>query len=218
MNGEIRRFYYVFTRLMSACRYRLISAFGRGTIRNFSNDVSAMKKLAGRDFEDLLQVCNVLLFSVSPCNSSGCKCAMPCFEGLFPHLCEKTILDLLFMLATWHALAKLHLHTTSSLSFFKQCTKLLGQVIRKFRDHVCPRYKTHDTPREAAAKLRRAAARAAKNGADEDNPNAKKKSSERAFSLETYKLHALGHYPAMIQRFGTTDSYSTQSVWCSRVS
>ena len=36
--------------------YRLISAFGRSTIRKFSSDVSAMKKLAGRDFEDLLQV------------------------------------------------------------------------------------------------------------------------------------------------------------------
>ena len=36
--------------------YCLISAFGRSTIRKFSSDVSAMKKLAGRDFEDLLQV------------------------------------------------------------------------------------------------------------------------------------------------------------------
>lgn len=142
---------------------------------------------------------------------------MPCFEGIFPRSCEKTILDLLFMLATWHALAKLRLHTTSSLSFFEQCTKTLGQIIRYFHDHVCPRYKTHDTPREAAAKLRRDAARATKSGADEDNPEAKKKSNGQKFSLETYKLHALGHYPAMIRRFGTTDSYSTQTVRYSRI-
>ena len=58
-------FYYAFTQLILACRYRSISAFGRSTIRKFSNDVSAMKKLAGRDFEDLLQVCNVWLSSIS---------------------------------------------------------------------------------------------------------------------------------------------------------
>jgi hypothetical protein len=37
-------------------RYRLIPTFGRGTIRKFSNNASSMKKLAARDFEDLLQV------------------------------------------------------------------------------------------------------------------------------------------------------------------
>jgi hypothetical protein len=35
---------------------------------------------------------------------------------------------------------------------------------------------------------------------------------EQTFNLFTYKLHALGHYPSMIQQFGTTDSYSTQTV------
>jgi hypothetical protein len=178
-----------------------------------------MKKLAGFNFEDLLQVCsNVLLSSISQCNGFECKCAMPCFEGLFPQSYEKTILDLLFMLATWHALAKLRLHTTSSLSFFKQCTKQFGQVIRYFHDHVCPRYKTRDTPQEVAAKLHRDSARTAKSGADKGCLNAKKKSSEKMFSLETYKLHALGHYPAMIRQFGTTDSYSTQTVWYSYIS
>lgn len=37
-------------------RYRQISTFGRGTIRRFHSNASSMKKLAGRDFEDLLQV------------------------------------------------------------------------------------------------------------------------------------------------------------------
>jgi hypothetical protein len=37
-------------------RYRLIRTFGRNTIRKFNNNASAMKKLAARDFEDLLQV------------------------------------------------------------------------------------------------------------------------------------------------------------------
>ena len=39
-------------------RYRNIPPFGRSTIRRFHNNASQMKKLAGRDFEDLLQVWN----------------------------------------------------------------------------------------------------------------------------------------------------------------
>ena len=137
---------------------------------------------------------------------------MPCFEGLFPQPCEKAILDLLFILATWHSLAKLRLHTSSSLSFFESCTKDLGRVIRYFHDRVCPKYKTHETPKEVAAKSRRSAARTAKRSNGEGGPATVKQSSEQKFSLKTYKLHALGHYPAMIRRFGTTDSYSTQTV------
>jgi hypothetical protein len=37
-------------------RYRQMPTFGRDTIRRFSANVSDMKKFAGRDFEDLLQV------------------------------------------------------------------------------------------------------------------------------------------------------------------
>ena len=38
-------------------RYRCVATFGRGTIHKFKANVSEMKKLALRDFEDLLQVC-----------------------------------------------------------------------------------------------------------------------------------------------------------------
>jgi len=40
----------------SRYRFRQVPTFGRSTIRKFGGNVSAMKKLAGRDFEDLLQV------------------------------------------------------------------------------------------------------------------------------------------------------------------
>jgi hypothetical protein len=36
--------------------YRQIPVFGRNTIRRFSNNCSELKKMAARDFEDLLQV------------------------------------------------------------------------------------------------------------------------------------------------------------------
>jgi len=37
-------------------RYRDVPTFGRDTIHKFVHNASGMKKLAARDFEDLLQV------------------------------------------------------------------------------------------------------------------------------------------------------------------
>ena len=37
-------------------RYRRVPTFGRGTIRQFHKNASAMKRLAAQDFKDLLQV------------------------------------------------------------------------------------------------------------------------------------------------------------------
>ena len=42
-------------------RYRQVPTFGTSTIRWFSGNASGMKKLAARDFEDLLQVCQTRL-------------------------------------------------------------------------------------------------------------------------------------------------------------
>ena len=46
-------------------RYRNVPTFGRGTIRRFHTNASAMKKLAGRDFEDLLQVRSIYINGTS---------------------------------------------------------------------------------------------------------------------------------------------------------
>jgi hypothetical protein len=56
--------YRYFTDPMAICcplrlvmtRYRRVPTFRRGTIRCFHKNASAMKRLAARDFEDLLQV------------------------------------------------------------------------------------------------------------------------------------------------------------------
>ncbi|KAG2739979.1 hypothetical protein P692DRAFT_20756128 [Suillus brevipes Sb2] len=42
-------------------RYRHVPTFGRGTIRRFHKNASAMKRLAARDFEDLLQASSRLI-------------------------------------------------------------------------------------------------------------------------------------------------------------
>ena len=44
-------------------RFRDVPTFGRGTIRRFANNVSEMKKLAGRDFENILQVISIVMVS-----------------------------------------------------------------------------------------------------------------------------------------------------------
>ncbi|KAF8550589.1 hypothetical protein OG21DRAFT_1499714 [Imleria badia] len=96
-------------------RYRATPMFGRGTIRRFHKNASSMKRLAARDFEDLLQ------------------CAIPIFEGLLPSPHNETVLDLLFDLATWQAFAKLRMHTDDTLSFFDTMTRQLGYSARRFK-------------------------------------------------------------------------------------
>ena len=41
--------------LLTIPRFRQVPTFGRDTIRNFGGSVSALKRLAARDFEDILQ-------------------------------------------------------------------------------------------------------------------------------------------------------------------
>jgi hypothetical protein len=67
MNGELFQVYdfkSVFS-LFICCSYRQMPTFGSSTIRKFSNNASEMKKLAARDFEDLLQVRTLLAVTVT---------------------------------------------------------------------------------------------------------------------------------------------------------
>lgn len=56
--------------LIIQARYRRVPTFGSDTIRKFPLNTSAMKKLAARDFEDLLQVrYNIFTFYPSSCDA-----------------------------------------------------------------------------------------------------------------------------------------------------
>jgi hypothetical protein len=120
------------------------------------------------------------------------------------------VLDLLFDLATWHAFAKLRLHTEQTLVLFDAATDYLGCAARKFERTTCKYYQTTELPQEHAARGRRTAALSAKQGhaipLGSSHPRIKK------LNLSTYKFHALGDYPNTIQMFGTTDNYTTQTV------
>jgi hypothetical protein len=51
-------YYLWYDQKLKITSYRRVPTFGRGTIRRFCNNAASMKKLAARDFEDLLQVCS----------------------------------------------------------------------------------------------------------------------------------------------------------------
>ncbi|KAF8155662.1 hypothetical protein B0H34DRAFT_859991 [Crassisporium funariophilum] len=175
-------------------RYCAVPTFGRSTIRRFGENASSMKKLAARNYEDLLQ------------------CAIPVFEGLLPEPHNDTILSLLFTMGEW-TLGKLRMHTETSLNWLEQCTTDLGCQLRKFKTHTCSAFETKELPKEEAAcgghwaknKTRPQATPAPPSG----HPPATSWKA-KIFNMITYKLHSLGDYVKMICWFGTSDSYSTQ--------
>lgn len=174
----------------------MVPTFGRDTIRRFTRNTSALKKLAARDWEDMLQVC------------------LPVLEGLLPSPCDAVVQDMLFTLCTWHAYAKLRLHTSSTLHSLSSSTTSLGTVLRRFRSKVCSLYNTRELPREEATRGRRNAALvAAQKGKGRATSSSNTTTTrQKLFNMATYKLHALGDYVASIIAFGPTDNYSTQVV------
>ncbi|KAK2459861.1 hypothetical protein APHAL10511_008125 [Amanita phalloides] len=175
-------------------RYRDVLTFGCTTIRRFGENVSSMKKLAARDFEDLLQ------------------CALPVIEGLLPYESNTIVQDLIFELCTWHALAKLRLHMESTVRALEHSSRHLGFALREFKNKVCSCYVTKDLPSEEAARGHRHAA-LAKTGTRtnaKDSMHTKSSKKECFFNLSTYKLHALADYPSAICKYGTTDGFTSQ--------
>lgn len=78
--------------------------------------------------------------------------------------------------------------------------------MRRFKTQTCDRINTFELDREVGARARRLAR---ENPASPPSAGGKK---PKTFNLFTYKFHALGDYVSSIRWFGTTDSYSTQTV------
>ncbi|KAG2346750.1 hypothetical protein BDR05DRAFT_974360 [Suillus weaverae] len=202
-------------------RYRQVPPFGRATIRRFSANTSELSNMAVRNFEGILQ------------------CSIPVFDGLLPDNHNKIIMDLLFIMAHWHGLAKLHMHSDLTLDILDQQTTDLGEQFCQFKAKVCSAYHTQELEHEAAARSRQQAKEATR-WAEKDTvvqgtaarklmagTSAKGKGKvipeqpqdacipkpsrkEKSFNFHTYKFHALGDYVNTIRCFGTTDSYSTE--------
>ncbi|KAJ7666669.1 hypothetical protein DFH06DRAFT_1184435 [Mycena polygramma] len=172
-------------------RFRSVPTFGRCTIRRFHANVSELKKMAARDFEDILQSC------------------IPVIEGLLPEPHNTIVLTLLYTFATWHAYAKLRLHSSATIASFRIVTSQLGSKARNFLNTTCEAYTTYELDAELNRRKRRQANKNEKNGNQNpvDIPSTKKR---KTWNIATYKWHSFGDYPDIIPAFGTTDSYSTQ--------
>jgi hypothetical protein len=135
------------------------------------------------------------------------------FEDLLPEPFNTLVLDLLFELATWHGLAKLRLHTDTTLSFLDTSTTRLGKILRRFSSKT-ETFDTRDLPSEEAARSRRQARKSAQSLAHGNSAKQHPQgcSKHKKFNLRTYKLHALGDYVNAIRQFGTTDNFTTQLV------
>lgn len=131
---------------------------------------------------------------------------MPAFHRPLPTEIDSRVQQLLFTFAQWHAFAKLCQHTTSTLETLKSVTVRLGGDLRAFQGYTL-HLDVLETPRELAARQRRAASKVTV------LESLITISRQRCIlNLNTYKFYALGDYPSTIARYGTTDSYSTQTV------
>ncbi|CDO68243.1 hypothetical protein BN946_scf184842.g6 [Trametes cinnabarina] len=178
-------------------RFRQVPTFAWTTIRKFADNVCDMKRLAARDFEDILQ------------------CIIPCFEGLLPEAHNNTILTLLFISAYWHALAKMRMHTDTSVKLLHDTMAVLGYELRHFAAVTCAAFPdTRETVAEYDTRKRAEARRTARgppavhSGGDPVPFNGRRL---RHFNLKTVKLHFLGYYAPTVKKSGTTDSYTTQT-------
>ena len=131
------------------------------------------------------------------------QCAIPCFEGLFKPEDTEAISALLYVILSWHALAKLRIHSDVTVNQLKNRTVLLGKVLRRFQTNICSHYTTFETPRETQARIRTASSSAT------GTTGGKK---ARTLNILTSKIHAIGDYANEIVRYGPTDIYSTQQV------
>ncbi|KAF8240698.1 hypothetical protein L208DRAFT_1231621, partial [Tricholoma matsutake] len=111
-------------------RFHQIPTYGLDTIRHFSNNVSKMKQMAARNFEDLLQ--NMI----------------PAVEGLLPEPHNGKLMTLLFHLAEWHAIAKLRMHMDFTLTLLTQSTTTIGKELCSFAEWT-QTFNTVELPREA---------------------------------------------------------------------
>ena len=117
-----------------------------------------MKKLATRDFEDLLQVNIIFLVAERVINGS---LNSQVFNASLrrPASSPTRRRDPGLALYPVHVacIRQTRLHTASTLTGLKATTKSLGQLLRDFVKKVCPKYQTQELPREEAARARRRA-------------------------------------------------------------
>jgi hypothetical protein len=65
------------------------------------------------------------------------------------------VLQLLFVAAHWHALAKLRLHNDYTLDILESVTESFGEQLCGFSNETCSAFLTRELPKEYNARIRR---------------------------------------------------------------
>ncbi|KAF8178843.1 hypothetical protein K438DRAFT_1604362, partial [Mycena galopus ATCC 62051] len=117
----------------------------------------------------------------------------------------------------WNTLAKVRMHTETTLDYLNKTTTVIGRELRSFAATSQAEYKTVELPGETASRARRGARKKANTAAADPlapppPPPLPAVAKGKFLNLLTYKFHALGDYVRSIRLFGTPDSYSTQAV------
>jgi hypothetical protein len=140
-----------------------------------------------------------------------CQCAIPSFDGLFEKQeYNDMVLDLLYVMAYFHGLEKMRLHTQTTLQAVKLATPALGDELRRFKSDMADKIETKETPREKQARARRAARLASKTG--RAAPAGSSEARPKKLNLNTLKVHRLGHVAANIEEHGSLDSVDCRIV------
>lgn len=109
------------------------------------------------------------------------------------------------------------MHTDHTLKLLDDETICIGAEFRKFNGKTCPEFDTQELKCEAEARDHRRAKKANKSPATSTSTYAARRLEAegplaKTFNLQTFKYHSLGDYADTIQKFGTTDSFSTEPV------
>ena len=83
---------------------------------------------------------------------SDYQCCIPCFKGLLDEPHNRRLMKLLYRTAEWHGLAKLRLHTESSLTLLESLTTEFGLLIQNFQELTCSQFATTELPCEEATR------------------------------------------------------------------
>ena len=84
---------------------------------------------------------------------------IPAFEGLLPLQHNHAVLELLFELANWHALAKLRMYTDVTLDIFDSASINMYDAMRKFATITCAAFEVYESPAGVEARVRRSRAK-----------------------------------------------------------
>jgi hypothetical protein len=113
------------------------------------------------------------------------------------------------------------MHTDQTLKILDDVTVHMGAEFRAFVKKTCPSFATQELPCETDARKRRVLKKMQSQSGSQSGHETKDLEGElskapwrrpKSFSLQKYMYHLLGDYADTIRQFGTSDSFSTESV------